>query len=445
MEENSLDKFFFKQKRILGILLVSLLFLLQGCGNNSLYEANLPGYTTVYSVDGVSFDMPDVFLNGSTNISEISNKVNYENGSFLWKSSNSQYMMFDINQVVVAVNNRTKYQISKAKDIENCIKKNDLSNIWFSAPGKKLQYETDKHKIIATVCAEVSITNTLYGQFVGKLSNVYNEEYECSMFVGVPGSSYEELSANQKSTIEHMAKSLQLEQETGLTEISESENINSSQEMPESSHEEKNFVDESLENEKQVAETEEVQENTVESVLLDTESFDQKNENITYSHDAPKNYNMLNIGEIGTLTALDEKGTIQTENIVITGVKTGDEAEAFIADFALDSNSRFVFEAPPEGYSWHLISYETQVDPKELYVDIRLEDFNGQKLRDMLDMEVTARTHDIFLHKSQGGIGTCSLYCFYLVPNNCTEYMIECGTRMSLNGDATTACYKVTL
>ena len=105
----------------------------------------------------------------------------------------------------------------------------------------------------------------------------------------------------------------------------------------------------------------------------------------------------------------------------------------------------FRSEAPPEGYSWHLISYETQVDPKELYVDIRLEDFNGQKLRDMLGMEVTTRTHDIFLHKSQGGIGTCSLYCFYLVPNNCTEYMIECGTRMSLNGDATTACYKVTL
>jgi len=89
-----------------------------------------------------------------------------------------------------------------------------MDNIWFTADGKSLDY-TDKksdkgYKLIATVDADVSITQDVYGTFTGRLAHVSDENGEYTMFVGIRGDSYKDLDGSDKDLIEHIAASLTL-------------------------------------------------------------------------------------------------------------------------------------------------------------------------------------------------------------------------------------------
>ena len=130
-------------KRIAILTMALIMTVCCGCGN-TLYEKHQDNYTIVTSVDGVEFDMPENFLAQATAITNISKDEDYSSNTYLYKDGENTYLLFNIGQVVVAVENQTGYRLQDATDMESAITQNSLDGIWFSAEDKKISYETEE-------------------------------------------------------------------------------------------------------------------------------------------------------------------------------------------------------------------------------------------------------------------------------------------------------------
>lgn len=380
-------------KRNISLLAITAV-LLAGCGNNSLYQSTTAENTLVTSVEGVSFDMPTSFLNMATKITEISDSTDYGKGTYLWENSDSHYVFFNIEQVLITVSNKTTYNMKNSKDKEKQLGSQDINNAWFEADQEKLDYKTDTsnnaYKFMANVKSQVSITNTVYGDFVGVFTVVQNDDYECAMFVGVPGMSYSETSKSQREKIEHIAKSLAIHDNNETeTELNTKEENN-------------------------------------------TQSVEDTNEKI-----------YLQQGETGSFTGITNTGEPKTGFVTLQKVTEGAEAEEVIKEYLNRKDSPYSYQSAPEGYQWCIAEYKTEQSPDEVFPNFKLKSISGECLESVNGNKVSTRTMDIFCYKKESDNDYSNMYCYYLIPQNCLEYLLECGIDGGSDMNLETACYKI--
>lgn len=462
------------KKTIAVVMTIVTVISCTGCGN-SLYENHKENYTKVTSVDGVTFDMPENFLAQATAITNISKDEDYSANTYLYKDGENTYLLFNIGQVVVAVENQTGYRLKDATSVESAIKNNSLDGIWFDKIGKELSYDeenkNDVYKLIATVKGDVSVTTEVYGVFTGKFAYVSTNDYECSMFVGIRGEDYDSLDSNAKSIVEHITKSLAVT-DGASTMPSQVQTETISTEQNQNNDDTVAMATETTENEtesiEQIENTENVNTDMPESteVSIPTEEIfpateieettNTENTNNVKNEESDKNgleisdnqgevgskysdiYHLLSIGMTGLYHAYDKnaENSLSDGEITIEQLYTGDEAVDIIKNYCNSGKSMYKYTNPPAGYSWHVVKYSLSKSQNDLYTNIKIEGIDGERLV-YRGISCTTRTYDIIYDWNK----TTDLYCYYAVPNGCKEYMLECGDRYESTSE--TACFRI--
>lgn len=469
-------------KNKLYMLLVFIMLLTTGCG--SLYESNESGYTQVTSVNGVVFDMPSNFLSQATAITSIGEDIDYSNGTYLYKNGKDKYLMFNINDVIIAVQSGTNFDMKNTKNKSENMENSGICEVWLT-PDKKLDYDEQTkggvYKMIGNANADVSITSSVYGELIGNFAIVQYEDFECAIFAGVP---YNEdgLTNNQKKILNHIVKSITIDKDYVdlFGEKTEEETTLSVSEAPVFSEEdntEEIIVEENTEVEEIIVEDTEVEEIVVEeetetidstesteiSVIEEVETEEivgkeepssqkpedkKQNANSIESNQSEATngysdiYHMLSVGNKGFLNTVSNNGKDLIETHVTTNkLYTGQDAIDIIKSYCKTKECPYKYEDAPAGYSWHVMEYTLEKAPTDLYVNVKILGLDGEKLK-FRGIAASSRTYDIFSFAEKDASGYVKAYCYYAVPNGCKEYMLEYGTRYTETGG--TACYKIT-
>lgn len=201
---------------VLSAVLAGTIMLLSGCsmGKTSLYENAPSDYSIVYDVDGAQFAIPGRFISAATAVTEIREDSDFDAAwTYLYKNGEDQYMLFSMDQIVIACAKNTHFDFDEDEDKTAALDNSSIMGIWTSAVKKNLDYTdsgdaSSEYKIIANTTAEVALTTNLFGDFVGKLSSIKSGDTEWSLFAGVPGDSMNDIPKEQLSVINSIAKSL---------------------------------------------------------------------------------------------------------------------------------------------------------------------------------------------------------------------------------------------
>ncbi len=146
----------------------------------------------------------------------------------------------------------------------------------------------------------------------------------------------------------------------------------------------------------------------------------------------------LEIGKYGDYMTFDENGDLEVCRVAIEKLYTGDKAERLLKK-CLKEEGR-VYEPAKLGTSWHVVKYSLSDSPESKYTNICLRGLDGGRLT-YNGIKYSKRTKDLFAGIKTAGEGYGGLYCYYMVPNGCKEYMLEVGER---NGTGkSTACYYI--
>lgn len=184
--------------------------MLTGCGSTKVYKTGINGYTKIYdAIPDFGFEISSELLEKSTAITSL-NGGDYSDGTFCYKNGSDTYIIFNIKWYVIAVGRNTTFGFTNEASVPQNLEQNSLQGIWFS-PEKKLNFTQEKKKdavkTVMNVIGEVSITEDLFGTFTGTLSTIATDEGECSLFMGIAGTSYEEISKNNKKLINNICGS----------------------------------------------------------------------------------------------------------------------------------------------------------------------------------------------------------------------------------------------
>ena len=461
-------------KQKIGIMLLICSFIISsftGCGSKKdVYQAHKSGYKEMESIDGVTFDVPENALSLATAVTSISEDMDFDPANvYLYKDGKSQYLLFSMDSMVIAIQKGTRFQIKNADDKETALKNEKLMNIWFDKEGNNFEYresEKNGYKMIGKVVAQVSVTDELYNDFVGELA-VLDRDEEWSLFIGAPGNTYDDLSKKQKEMIEHVSGSLALSESNSMepseqqdAETAETETIS---EVEDASERESPNVKEDSKTEIMTEEAKEIKKEKVEKVEKVEKKENKENkenkekekketikvnnqEKIAHVTDTASEssiYNMLHIGEMGKAMALNAAGSEFTiVNITIDRLFTEEDAVSFIKSGLEESGEQY--QEPPAGCTWNVIEYSIDTPIEEAYVNIKLKGLDGEKMK-YRGISYSQRTFDIFSKMIKAGTRYTKLYCYYAVPNGCNEYMLECGegTINTKEAGITSAYYKM--
>ena len=289
----------------------------------------------------------------------------------------------------------------------------------------------------------MTLTTELYGKYDGKFVYVESSGMECTMFVGANMEKYRKLSGSQEKLIEHIAKSLTItaDEATGSDgQPSEDVSVMDS----EDSQKETNISD-------PVSAEEDATETKTETKSTKQENSGNEQSEQTFLHaesnqheatgTASDFYHQLKIGDVGRLEALDGSGKeLKSTFVIVNDLYIKDDADKIIQEYCKTDECPYEYSAAPDGYSWHAIEYTLSMSPEDLYVDIKLEGLDGEKLK-YRGVAASSMTHDIFYYMEKTEDGYSKLYCYYAVPNGCKEYTLEFGTRVE--GENSTACYEI--
>ncbi|WP_026667600.1 hypothetical protein [Butyrivibrio sp. AE2005] len=202
-------------RKTIVILMVVIMVMLTACGAKLYTEGNAQGYTSINDIEGILFSMYSKTVGNATAVTNISEKMNFEKDqTYLYKNGESEYLLFNISSVVLAVEKGTDFNMANAKDKKEAVTSHDLLGIWFDIPKKKLSYTDNTadgtYKFIATVNGGVSVTSEIYNDFAGKLVVISDGTDEWSLFIGSVGTDYDSLSDDIKDTINYIAASLKI-------------------------------------------------------------------------------------------------------------------------------------------------------------------------------------------------------------------------------------------
>lgn len=366
-----------------------------------VHEKYKKNYTTITSVDGVEFDMPIELLTQATAITNMPKEMDYSSNTYSYKDGNNTYMLFNMEQFIIVVENQTGYRLRDVSDIEETMKANPLDGIWFEEVEKDTLHtktsEDNVFKAVANVTSEISISNQHQGKFVGKFAYISENDYECSMFVGFKGESYNNIDTTKRKIMNYITRSL------AVTEPA----------------------------------------STLSSDFEDHLSKDaglviEDNQGEVGSNKYSDIYHLLSIGMTGLYHAYDKdaENSLSDGEITIEQLYTGNEAINIIKKYCTSGRAMHQYVDAPEGYTWHIIRYSLLKPQNELYTNIKVEGLDGEHLV-YKGVSCTTRTYDIIYDWNS----TSDLYCYYAVPNGCEEYMLECGDRYQSTSE--TACFRI--
>ncbi|MDE6626920.1 MAG: hypothetical protein K2K56_11205 [Lachnospiraceae bacterium] len=180
-----------------------------------------------------------------------------------------------------------------------------------------------------------------------------------------------------------------------------------------------------------------------ESLQLSNKRKIEKNADNAYSSNV---YSMLEVGDSGIFSVLNvEKGVEETPIIHLEDIITGKAAEAVIKSYCATPEAAYEYFDPPNGCSWHLIKYSMNYKrcSSKQYVDIRLRGLDGGSLIHR-GIKYSSMTHDLHIFAIENRDGwSDNLYCYYAVPNGCTNYALEIGGPISSDSKFGTAFYEI--
>ncbi len=205
-------------KKTVGIILSAMLVIAMtstGCtGRKAIIENGISGYEDITSVMDVKFSVPTQFTQTATAITEISDDANLsQKATYLYKDGSKQFLLFNMEQIVVAAEYGTSFGFDKTQDKTEPLERSSIMGVWLSPENPKgFEYEEGRtdvaYKLIGTVKAQAVITTDIYNDYVGKMATISNGTTEWSVFIGAPGDDYESLNSGIRSTIDSVVRSL---------------------------------------------------------------------------------------------------------------------------------------------------------------------------------------------------------------------------------------------
>jgi hypothetical protein len=196
-------------------IIMSAAMMLTACGSKKAasYKEGGEGYTTVSSVDGITFEIPQSFSNKATAVTRIANDQEFtSDGIYSYANGEDEYMFFCMDELVILANKGTSYNFSGTEIKENALSSSSVIDSMCSKLGKKFSYtestEDSVYKLIGDVAENVSITTELYGDYVGRLAVIEDGTNEWSVLAGVKGSSLSEISKEQLAVIDKVVSSM---------------------------------------------------------------------------------------------------------------------------------------------------------------------------------------------------------------------------------------------
>lgn len=421
---NFMKKNYILSLTIIICIILAVIVLVNG-RNNKKDNENLKGYTQVREVDGTSFYINSEFIDRATAVVEISDSVNFEKNQFYSYSNGSdKYLLFNMSSLVVAAQKGTSFHINTAEDKQQALKNSDLLNIWFDKGTDDFDCKTENDVTVTKVAASVSINKTTYGDYCGELINIEKSGEEWSLFVGVPGQKYDDISKAASQGIDTIINSFSLTDETAGSDQIYAVSI--------SGNSDKNAV--------------EIKEGNTGSDadslnLNNQKEIVNKNGEMAYTSSP---YNMLSIGDNGLLSIFNDQTTRYEDAIICPKeVYRGTDAEAIIKDFC-ETTKQYEYNPCENEYMWEVIQYDLNYvycdNAQDGYVNITLCGVDGKSLV-YKDNIISGRTYDMTYKAEKDGDWIRNLYCYYQIPIGCTQYCIMAGENKSVNDQDVTAAY----
>lgn len=421
---NFMKKNYILSLTIIICIILAIIVLVNG-RNNKKDNENLKGYTQVKEVDGSSFYINSEFIDRATAVVEISDSVNFEKNQFYSYSNGSdKYLLFNMSSLVVAAQKGTSFHINTAEDKQQALKNSDLLNIWFDKGTDNFDCKTENDVTVTKVAASVSINKTTYGDYCGELINIEKSGEEWSLFVGVPGQKYDDISKAASQGIDTIINSFSLTDETAGSDQIYAVSI--------SGNSDKNAV--------------EIKEGNTGSDadslnLNNQKEIVNKNGEMAYTSSP---YNMLSIGDNGLLSIFNDQTTRYEDAIICPKeVYRGTDAEAIIKDFC-ETTKQYEYNPCENEYMWEVIQYDLNYvycdNAQDGYVNITLCGVDGKSLV-YKDNIISGRTYDMTYKAEKDGDWIRNLYCYYQIPIGCTQYCIMAGENKSVNDQDVTAAY----
>ena len=464
--------------------------MLTSCGikKSATYKDAGKGYTTISSVDGITFEIPLAFSSKATAVTRIANDQDFTpDGIYSYTNGNDEYMFFCMDELVILANKGTNYKFSETEKKENALSSSSVIDSMCSKLGKKFCYTESindgVYKIIGDVAENISITTELYGDYIGRLAVIEDGMTEWSVLAGVKGSNLSDLSKEQLSVIDTVVSSMKATHgedvvqtntpdydvvindksiSTSLSEETEEKSKANEETKDEDSQKDDVFLDldgaeetgqseEALQHEELAAPKTETSEKEptdiekpkpsvkeestpedIETVVADDkiEHSNQKERKLTegkvYSSDI---YSLLKTGNYGIIASSDPDGEIKYPVVHLKAILSGNDAVDIVKKQASSTTRYDYFEAPP-GYSWQVAEYDiiyTQANP-EHEIDVRMLGVDGNTLK-YRGVPAPQRTYyvDYDIENDVANETLRNIKVFYAVPNGCKEYILKFG------------------
>lgn len=463
-----------KRKVILSAIVISFVLLCTGCGDK-MYSSGREGFTSIDTVDGVTFDIVSSISRNATAITNMSSDMAYEaDQTYLYKDGESAYFVFNMRSIVCIAQKGTKFHFRDAGNMKDALENNSsVLGVWFDCPKRKAKSIDEEkngiYKCIIDANAQVSLTPELYSDFSGRLATIETGGEEWSLYVGSIGTEgYEKLDKETKKAISYMVETFTtyekpLQEATPspvvaiggnydsvsgneIIEPEENEVQPSESPVPEKTAQ-PNAQEETDETETEVISVD-VEEDALEVtaspfpvssaeptvtpqipttpspspqtrpktrqyISADNQKKTVHEDNKVYDSDI---YSMLAVGKKSSLSLLAQGQEVNGVVKLIEVVK-GTEAISIIKNAEKQGLIDYEYFDAPTGCTWQAAHYV--LEEGEGYINVKLRGLDGENLR-FRGIEYSQRCFDIQISQNE-------FYSYYAIPNGCPEYALEIG------------------
>lgn len=323
---------------------------------------------------------------------------------YSYSDGDDHFTFLNKDKLFVAGQKHTAFVLNNTQNIEKTLAKNAIVDMYFTLSTDTLESDIVDRVTMTKVSTVVSMDDKEYGDYCGKLVNIWDGQEEWSLFVGVPGKLYDELSQKEIRELERIIDTFKAYD--SLDEVAYRICA-----IPNNSK---------LANNSDDAEMDDPLNNDI-----------QKKENRYYTS-TPNN--MLDLGINGVFGTLNELNCFMDGEYVIDEpivcpkkIYTGAEAEDMIRQYC-EETGYYDFPECRAGCSWEVVEYTVNYkncDYKD-YVNVRLKGLDANNLQ-FRGITYPARTNDINNQTYSEGVYSRQLRAYYAIPNGCYEYCLQFG------------------